>query len=267
MEIIAFTKQNPKYEPKHPEEDSFKYYLGKNRILVAVADGITRDLMGGKYPKPSPAKRAADLFCTSFIEQLKNKKIHMSSIKNSFGYINRKIKELNKKNNLKPDYLENDFWGCVGVGGIIENNQLYYGFIADCGVCVFDNKGKLIFRTENEGPNSKGSIDKDVAKKYKTGFKFPEGRKIIRSLYRNNPSNPLSYGAFTGEKNALYFLRTGKSQLNNGDYVLFYSDGMVPTIYSKRFNISKHFDDLENYINKNSNKIDGREGTVVAVRT
>ncbi len=283
MEIIAFTKQNPEHKFKHSKEDSFKYSSGKDKILVAVADGITRDPIGikelpdsndvraikevvKKYPKPSPAKRAADLFCVSFIKQLKNKKINISSIKNSFRYVNKKIEKLNKKNNPKPDYLENDFRACVGVGGAIKNNQLYYGFIADCGVCVFDNKGKLRFRTENEGPNSKGNIDKNVTKKYKTGFKFSEGRKIIRSRYRNNLLNPLSYGALTGEKQAIEYVRTGKFRLNNGDYILFYSDGMPPIIYSRKVNISKQFNNLENYVDKNLSKIDGCEGTMVAVK-
>lgn len=284
MKIIAFTKENPKFKQfKHPREDSFRYYCDKERTLVIVADGITRDPTGMKelpdieekekikevaknYPRPSPAKMTADLFCKSFIRYAKAKKSSIDLIKNSLKEVNGKIKELNEKNNPKPDYLENDFWACVGVVGAITNNNLYYGFIADCGVAIFDKNGKLKFRTENQGPNSKGNIDKDVRKRYETSFKFPEGRKIIRSLYRNNPLNPLSYGAFTGEKNALHFIKTGKFQLNKEDYIIFYSDGMFPFLYSKKFDISKKFGSLEKYIERNVGKINGGEGTLVAIK-
>lgn len=279
MEILAFTKSNPKNKIRNlPEEDSFKHYLN-DKILISVADGITRDPLGVKilednlfnkigtcatYLRPSPAKKASNLFCKSFIEYLKKKKIGDNSIKKSFEYINKKIYELNK--GIKIDYLKNDFGACVGVGVIIKNNRLYYGYITDCGLAVFDRKGKLRFKTKNEGPNSKGDINRDVMKKYNTNFKYPKGRKIIRSKYRNNPSEPLAYGALTGEKNALCYVRTGEFQLTDKDYVILYSDGMFPIIFSKTFNISKNFDNLEKYINIKTNKISGHEGTLIALQ-
>lgn len=207
----------------------------------------------------SPAKKAADLFCRSFIRYAKKS----DSIRQALKHSNEKIHSLNKE--LEVDYLENDFWACVGVGGIIKSGNLYYGYVADCGVCVFDGKGKLRFRTKNEGPNSKGSIDKDIKKKYKTSFGESEGKVLVRSKYRNNPGEPLSYGAFTGEKKALHFLKIGSFELLNGDYILFYSDGMLPIISSKRFNISRCFDSLAEYFDRKLNKIAGSEGTLVAV--
>jgi len=253
MKIIAFTKHNPNYkEFNRPKEDSFKYYSGKNRIIVAIADGITRDLINGKYPNPSPAKKAADIFCKSFLE------------KQDFEYCNKNIAELNKS--LKVDYLENDFAACVAVGGIIENNKLKYGFITDCGVSIFDEKGKLRFGTENEGPNSKGSIGEDVRKKYNSSFQEDKGRRIIRSKYRNNLSEPLAYGALTGEKVAMNYVRTGEQKVMKGDYIIFYSDGFYPILFSNKFNISKEFNKLENYFDRISDKIDGGEGTLVALK-
>ena len=79
-------------------------------------------------------------------------------------------------------------------------------------ISVQEGNGRK-FMTPNEGPNSKGSIDADIKSKYKTGFKFPEGRKIIRSEYRNNPIQPLAYGALTGEENAMRY-----AEGENNDY-------------------------------------------------
>ncbi len=256
--MIAFTKHNLRF--RRPEEDSFDYDLNGKKIIVAVADGITRDSVNGKYPNPSPAKIAADLFVKSFISEAKRKNSIEKSIKNS----NNKIAKLNSS--LKVDYLANDYWACVGVGGVITNSKLEYGFIADCGVCVFSENGKLKFRTPNEGPNSRGSIDEDIRKKYKTSFTEEKGRKIIRSKYRNNIDEKLSYGAFTGEKSALGFLRTGDFDLSKGDYIVFYSDGFIPIIYSKEFNIAKEFNKLEDFFDSKLDKIDGSEGTIVALR-
>lgn len=279
MEIKAITKKNPKFERfNYPQEDSFAYKLDHENI--AVADGITRDPIGmkerpddeeglievsKKYPRPSPAKIAADLFCKSFLGYAKKNKLNGEIIAEAFSYANNKIKQLNSKKNKNPNYLENDFWACVASAGIIKDNILYYGFIADCGVVIFNKDGNLKLRTENQGPNSRGSIDKDIRKKYDTSFKFQKGRRIIRSLYRNAMTNPLSYGALTGERTALGFIRTGSLRLEKGDYIGFYSDGMNSILDSKEFNITKCFRQLERYIEKEAYKIDGGEGTLIFI--
>jgi len=88
MEITAFTKHNPKYAYlNHPEEDSFKYSINEGgRVIVAVADGITRDRIGESYPNPNPAKEAADLFCNSFLAYIRNRTLGDNSIKDAFRY-------------------------------------------------------------------------------------------------------------------------------------------------------------------------------------
>jgi len=252
MKIIAFTKHNPKFEIlNRPEEDSFKYVEKDGKIIIAVADGITRDLINGKYPIPSPAKKAADIFCKSFLE------------KQNFEYCNKKIAELNK--NLKVDYLENDFAACVAVGGVIENTKLKYGFTSDCGVAVFDEKGILKFRTRDEGPAKYYKQRWNSEKMKGLTWEDDEARRLTRSEFRNNLDNPYSFGVFTGEDNAIKFVHTGNKKLNNKDYIIFYSDGFSSIIYSRKFNISREFNNLESYFDKNSNKIDGGEGTLVAV--
>ena len=275
MKIIAFTKHNPKFEKYRPEEeDAFRYKVN-GKIIIAVADGITRDPTGIEtfpefsdkkameesarhYPRLSPAKTAANLFCESLIEYSENKKINERLVKEALLFANEQIYEkLNRK--LEVDYLENDFAACVGSAGIIDNNILYYGFVADCGVCVFDRFGKLRFKTKNEGPNKR--IDDEVRKKHNTGFKYARGRKIIRSLYRNNPKEPLSYGAFTGEENVAEFVRTGQLKLEQGDKVIFYTDGMNNLLDQ----ISGKFNGLEDFVDKNLDNINGAEATLVAI--
>jgi len=268
MEITAFTKHNPKYKDlNHPEEDSFKYSINEGgRVIVAVADGITRDRIVGSYPNPSPAKKAADLFCNSFLAYIRNRTLKDSSIKDAFRYGNRNIwRQLN--NDRKVDYLENDFAGCVASGGVIENGKLHWGFITDCGVCVFDKYGKLKFRTPDEGPNSKGDIKEEVEKKYNTSFKEAKGRKITRSEYRNNVNNPLAYGALTGEDSGMNYVRTGEIGLEKEDRVIFYSDGFLSLIYSDEFSekISGDCLGIERLIESNLERIDGSEGTLVSV--
>jgi hypothetical protein len=282
MKIIAFTKHNPNLLFfDRPEEDSFKFKQDKNQVIFVVADGITRDPIGvrnfpknpdneitkktmQKYPKPSPAKIAADLFCNSIIEKLKTPSI--KSVEESIEYANRKIQLLNEENNSHQDYLENDFWACVGSCGIIAGDAIYWGYICDCGVCVFNKNGRLKFKTEDDGPNKLGRLIWKNALLEGKKWREAEARKIIRSHFRNNPQEKHSYGAFTGEKTAMHFVKTGKWLLESGDYVLFYSDGMTPIIYSKEFDISVCFNSVENYIESVAEQIDGSEGTLVAVK-
>lgn len=272
--IFAFTKHNPKYTHfNHPEEDSFDYLIEKDKIIVAVADGITRDPIGIKdfpenpdketikklmesYPKPSPAKKAADTFCKTFLKSKNSEKIL-----EIFKEGNNQIKKINQ--NLNVDYLENDFAACVASGGIIKNNKLYYGFITDCGVCVYNSKFELIFRTPDEGPSKE--IDKE-AKRLGKNWNQAEWRAKVRSYYRNNPSNPLCYGALTGESSALKFIKTGETNVEKGNIIIFYSDGMAPLLYSEEIHKISNSKDFKKYLENNLEKMQGSEGTIVALQ-
>ncbi len=285
--IIAFTKKNTRF-PSLPEEDSFQYLKTNNKVIVAVADGITRDPIGvkdypsvnnkkatkaalDKYPNPSPARYAADEFCNSFTKFLKkDNKTHETSLLNAFKFANGKINNLNREYNPSIDYLENDYWACVASGGVIINNFLYWGYICDCGVCVFDKLGNLRFRTADDMKDVSKYIDSQGK-----SFRSASWRKIIRYKYRNNLKNVvagklMSYGALTGEHNALEFVKIGKFKLEKGDYVCFYSDGMAEVIYSKEFKsnlIKKKLDDLKEFserVAKKDKKYE-KEGTLVLV--
>jgi serine/threonine protein phosphatase PrpC len=284
MKIEGFTIHNPKHHTNifgWPEEDSFSFSQTKNQVALVVADGITRDplnlptlpdyksLIGEaefalEYPLPSPARKAANLFCQSFIKLSKLKKPSLKNLKEVMKKSNEQIKNLNKKNNPSPDYLQNDFWACVASAAIIKNQKLYWTYITDCGLAVFSPKGKLKFQTRNEQPNPK--ISKQILREkiYGKSWRDPGVRKRTRSKYRNNPNEPLSYGALTGENNALKYIRYGKLNIQEDDFIFLYSDGFFPIISRKSFKPNK-IKNLKQYFQDNSKKIDGSEGTILAI--
>jgi hypothetical protein len=68
----------------------------------------------------------------------------------------------------------------------------------------------------------------------------PERRKFIRSQFRNKPKQIfdgklVSYGALTGEKEAECFMRFGETALEDGDLVVFYTDGFENLVKEKEF--------------------------------
>src|SRR3989344_2207120 len=89
-----------------------------------------------------------------------------------------------------------------------------------------------------------------------------QARIITRSIYRNNPSEPHSYGALTGQDEAMYYLTTGNQELKRGDIVLAYSDGLADIVRhgsSIDFLREKDFSSLRKYCKKNVRN----EGTLV----
>jgi len=232
-----------------PPEDSM---LADGKTFC-VADGITRDPISPKnftnlsiedllkkYPNPSGARLAADIFCKSFVKHLKNKKtISIKTIRNAFIFGNKKIAEINKKYIRKIDYLINDFFGCVASGGVIYKNKLFWGGICDCGIIIYNKNGRVKFQTPDWMEPFKKYEDKCLRKRNFDWF-MPEYRKMIRSEYRNNAqkivnNKCVSYGALTGEKEAEKFINFGEIRLNKGDLIVFYTDGFAATVQHKKF--------------------------------
>lgn len=269
MKAFGFTVENWKSKAARsillgkskPIEDFFE--ISRRGRFVSIADGVTRDPRNmpllpsmkdipgminflKNYPNPSSAFQRAKEFCEYFNLYLAADEMQdpyfpkPQSVYNAFCSINKLFLSSNesykKSNGIKDfDYLEHDIPGCTAVGVVEDNGVLFYGYIADCGLAVFDKKGNIQFKTENQGPNSRGSIDRDVKIRYGTDFAHPEGRKIIRSQYRNNPSNPLSYGVLTGEPKAMEYLAQGSCIFNEGDLGIVYSDGLEDVVNSVDF--------------------------------
>ena len=180
------------------------------------------------------------------------------------------VKKLNNINIKECDYLENDYYGAVGASALIEDNNLYYSYICDCGVAVFDKDGNLIFKTDDD-------MEK-VNKHFDTGsftWNQPEARVIVRKNYRNKPHNEYSYGAITGESEFEHYLKEGSLKLNDSDIVIVYSDGFSNYLFDKDFynNLISliNGDNLtfQNYLEKMGNndyRKYGKEKTLVVMK-
>ncbi|MBI2106534.1 protein phosphatase 2C family protein [Candidatus Woesearchaeota archaeon] len=283
MQKIGFTLPNRIYKDL-PVEDAYRIISTNEGLIISVADGITRDPIGLKwlpdkneegiiefsqaYPRPSPAKKAADLFCKVFAEFFLKKQVQgKECIREAFELANYEIKRLNMTNEI--DYLENDFWACVACGGVIKERVLYLGYIGDCGVAVLDSKGNLKYKTRDDVKKVSAHIDS-----LGRDWKDPSWRRDIRENYRNNENNPTSYGALTGEEKAMFYIKTGIVGLEKRYFVLFYSDGMEELIFSGgqlNQTFLKHLrghglSGLEDVCKKISRKLDlKKEGSLVAV--
>lgn len=221
-----------------PLED--QYYATDN--LAVVADGITRDPIGVNdiskisfeeliklYPRPSGAQMASEAIADSF-------KNFCGDLKEQLIIANKRVKKLNDKFITNCDYLQNDYYGSVASCVYIENNILYYAYICDCGVIVYDKNGNIKFQTEDD----KELYSDPYINKIGIPWHLPEARVIVRRDYRNNLKNIqddkcVSYGAITGEESAISFIKTGSLKLEFGDIIIVYSDGFVNFLREKSF--------------------------------
>lgn len=241
-----------------PIED--QYYA--NNIEAIVADGITRDPIGisdfskctkneflEKYPRPSGAELAAKRVCESFSKS-------NGALKERLLIANEAVKELNDEYIKDCDYLENDYYGTVASCISINDNVLDYAYICDCGIIVYDKNGDTKFKTEDD----KKLYSDPYINKIGIPWNLPEARKIVRSEYRNNLQNVVdgkcvSYGALTGEKSVINFIRSGQLELQEGDIIIVYSDGFTYYLNDKEFinNIINFNKDIfEKYIEEKS---------------
>ena len=257
--IRGFTVEHLLYRLlKHPIEDSYAF---DERIgAIAVADGVTRDPMvylpnikypWGQfrfvrhYPKPSGAKKSADLFCETFLRCVRE--FHSKdeqAVRDCFREANRLIMELNHRENSQPDYLMNDFYACTAAA-VVENiheGSIAYGFISDCGLAVFDSSATLKFRTENEGAERHSEDRWELLRSLGLmNWRHPAGRWIWRKVFRNNPTEPCSFGVLTGEETAMHYVRTGIREKQPGDLLAVYSDGLEPVVFNHKGDVSRAF--------------------------
>lgn len=282
--IGGFTVRNwKKLLVRFPTEDS--YSIDKLNEVFAVADGVTRDCTNGQiagrsfsgfvhtfcyYPRPSPAKLAADLFCLYVPRFLRDFSLKdENSIRKSIAHFNEGLKRVNDSLELSSaevNYLEKDFAGCVASVSALQflgtQRVVNYGFICDCGVAFFNSNGELLFKTPDECPHrleQRISEDEEVRGK---SWKDSEMRVRTRSYYRNNPSNPNSYGVLTGEETAMHYVKTGVREVSPGDFCLTYSDGVEPIIFSDDFPLLLRKGDLRE-IKKHCQKKVKSEGTLI----
>ena len=229
-----------KYGKKTVRED---YYQVENNIFC-IADGVTRDYIDGtpakypinreevkqwveKYPNPSGAYEAAKIIADNFILLCRNKEeISENLILENLKEINKRVWEINK--NRKIDYLKEDFYCAVAVGGIIKGNFLYAFSIGDCHITLLDDNYNTVFTTINNHKKFEDYIEKVYSKQNKYNWEDNKIRAMVRRDYRNKPQEKNSFGVISGEEESLAFIDTYKVKLDNVKYICAYSDGCEP---------------------------------------
>lgn len=258
-----------------PIED--KYYADDTKAIVA--DGITRDPIGildlskvsyeemiKLYPRPSGAELAAKTIVETFAKSEGN-------LLEKLIKCNQEVKKLNDLYINKCDYLQNDYYGAVASCVNIEGSKLHYGYICDCGIIIYDKYGNIKFQTEDDKEKYSDFYINEIG----IPWYLPEARVIVRRDYRNNLNNIqnnhcVSYGAITGEEEAISFIHTGTIDLENTDIVVIYSDGFRNLLQLPEFiNLIINFDsdNFEEYIEKisksNYEKY-GKEKTLIIMK-
>lgn len=196
-----------------PNED---YYLCDDfHGVYIIADGVSRDIINGQYPRPSPSQIVSKIFVESAHEfYLKNisNYTYDSILLEMMTYGNRKIMEFNNQNSWTDDYLP----GTVGIILVFTESSIKYSFIGDCSGFIVNNNNRYMF--------TKCQTQK-IAK-----YRYLIDRKIIRNSICNNKNHPLSYGVLNGDVKALAFVEAGEKELEFDDKVLLATDGIYDAV-------------------------------------
>lgn len=262
-----------KYNLKFPEED---YFFVEDNIFC-VADGVTRDLIGGDirpypktkedaeyiakhYPNPSGSLESSKIIADNFVKYLKEASefVDEEKIKNAIRRANKDVWEINK--NRKIDYVGEDLYCSEAVGGIILDDILYCFGIGDCYIKVFDEEYNELFSTENDHEWME-EFENNYLKSGEYDWMDPRYRLLIRGALRNNyivtyNGKKVGYGALTGEDSAMDFVKTYKVPLKNVKYIAAYSDGCIPYFENK-------IEAEKSLTNPDRIKEDGSERTLV----
>ena len=234
-----------KYGIKPVIEDYFKVESN----AFCIADGVTRDSIKGEavpypenekevkewiktYPNPSGSYLSAKICAETFLENI-NKNIEMLEIVKN---INKEIWKIKK--DRKIDYLKEDLYGCVAVGGIIEKNTLKAFSIGDCHIKIFDEEFNELFQTTNNHLNFENYLNNIYVKQNEYNWNNSKDRAMVRRDFRNKPEKlyngkEISFGVLTGEKEAEHYIDTYNINLENAKYIVAYSDGCEPFFNDK----------------------------------
>ena len=229
VRFFAFKQANAK---SHPYEDSHYHVLFCHTHAFAVADGASRTI----YEDASLSSAiAARTFCRVAALALANG----MTLRHAFTAANDEIAEVNEELGITPqtvDYLDRDFLACVGVAGMVSEEDpdiFHYGYIGDCGMLVYDTAGAPVFLSENPA---------HVLEQFREGWgcaNKTDERMLWRRALRNQPKKrEMTFGALTGELDAISYLKTGTVRLHPGDTVMLFSDGIYPFIFSREFRVA-----------------------------
>ncbi len=230
IKSFAFTQGNSKSKPN---EDAYGSTCDKGNYSFAVADGVSRSIYGDER-YPACALPAAEALCRIAVPAL----AEGLPVRESFAFANQEIARVNQRAGIIPetvDYLANDYLCCEGSAGVLQlqkkyPKRFYYGYIGDCGILVYDKNVMPVFLSDN---------CMGILEQFRAGFGFKsknDQRIFWRQHVRNRPeSRYMTYGALTGETSALMYVKTGSVDLEKGDTVILFSDGISPFIFDSNF--------------------------------
>lgn len=229
------------------------YFLVKDDIFC-VADGVTRDSVNGEvipypknkeeveywvgvYPNPSGAYEAAKICADNFVKYVSEcaDEINEDNMKEIVKKTNQEIWKINK--DRKIDYVKDDLFCCVAVGGKIVDNTLYCFSIGDCHITLLDENFDTKFTTINNHKQFENYLDM-YCKENEFDWSNPKYRIMVRRDYRNKPDvkyndKEVSFGVLSGEKEAEHYIDTYKVDLTDVKYICAYSDGCEPFFENK----------------------------------
>ena len=225
---------------KKPNEDF--YLTSKKFPIFIVADGVTQSHFDdGTYAFPNGAKEAAEIFCYKTLDilerelnnDLSEKDIRKVFVK-AFDAANGEIKKLNIKYGIdkKMNYVEYDWFDTVAVAGLIVKDKLFYGYVGDCGLIIFNEANNKQFKTKDMVAPAVRNFTEIYEKNGILPLK--ERTLVIHKNFRNNPDKK-GYGSFSGEEGVKNYYKFGTEKLNKNDLVVFYTDGFVGYLKDRNF--------------------------------
>lgn len=207
--------RNQRTDTKNPKPNEDRAEIDPVRQTVVVADGITRTkATDDRYPDPSPSAEAAALFCQT-VKALaaQTPEMDLTKLKGIVSTANEAVAQFNRRYFMNYDFAERDRAGLAAVIGIIEGDTLWLASIADCW-CV--------------GVNDEGIHRHAWEKTSHSRAEYVRlGEIPAREALRNKPGYHLSYGAITGEAEALPFVEYAQIDLTTTTRLVFATDGLL----------------------------------------
>lgn len=220
---------------KFSDQDFFVYQK-ENSSLAIIAEG--RDLVDS----PSSYAFLAARTVKKVFEEVEK----IPSLFKLMAMANENIAQLNKDLSCESNFK--NWVGATAVCTHIKKDILFYSFIGNCGIAIFDNEGNLKFKTINDVSNI--IIDK---KSKETGCK-----KFVKKLF-TKPSEErkaaqMYHGMLTGKSAVEAFMNTGVIRLKQGDIVVLYNNGFSKLLDLPEFGKSLlNIANFEDFVYKHDN--------------
>lgn len=254
LQTESGTRKNKISKYFKPNEDYFLHDSEKG--IFVITDGVSRDIIEGLYPNPSPSTEVAHLLTLTVFnhisENLKSTKTFKNLLFDAYQKGNKKIADYNQK-------VENKHFlpGAVSLAAIFTDSSLYYCYLGDVSARkITETESFLLTKSQTE-----------KFRRYSKSFT----RSFVRNNICNNPQHPLSYGVFTGENNALNFLSFHQTDISVGNKFHFATDGLdcfydfETGLNLSSFNVEEIFNKAEENEENYSDSINSDDKTIIIV--